>query len=301
MRSLILTVLSLLCFMESSSAQSQDTPWVGNLESLSFEFALGRGMHLAQVFDAQELRDLSKAWRVVQHIAEPMEVDEAAPALLAKWPSTPLLTFHITGRNRLDHPRLGRLILAPSTFQALEAWASSAEQAQILLGVANPFPESRLERLFAFQALSEGTWRRAKMWGPSGRLDLEGARLLKELHTAFTQIYVPSAGSHGEAWGHRIEIQGMRDKPLLFELREGARARTRPLHSVLLNHPELGPVWVSDRMREVWLELYKPTNPLRPLPQNPTSVDLSKALAPLRALAHSKPYFFVMRSKDWDP
>jgi len=205
---------------------------------LTFEFALGDRLHLGQIQDPVVLRELHAQWKVVQRIEtapapERPRLLGRQPAVLLRWGSGPTHTFRLAGRNQLHHPRWGRLILSPAWFRAVEAWASTQEDATVRLGVENPFPASRLQALRRFQGLLKSPWVQGKLQGPQGRVEAHGSAVLNPLYDAFAGMYVPNQRHAGSEWGHSLRVQTIDDQTFELELRDGSAAATRPLRSAL--------------------------------------------------------------------
>ena len=237
------------------------------LRALTFEYALGPRLHRAHVTEPKALAAMTASLRIVGRDpagAKPVQnkILGHLPVMILDMGEGQRHSFHIAGRNQLHSKRWGRVTLAPDFFQVLEAWISELEHSRVRLNVENPFPEDRLERLFAFQELDNRPWQEAEIQGPENSVHVHGPQALTALQDGYGGIYVPATSVPGESWGYEVELRTWVGDPIGFTLVDGTRCVTRPLHATLLRHETLGAVWVDDTFRDVLLDLHTPRFPV---------------------------------------
>ncbi|MEZ5974656.1 MAG: hypothetical protein R3F17_09315 [Planctomycetota bacterium] len=265
-------------------------PWSGPLQSVTVQYALGPSLHQATLRDSEPLQQCSSDLRIVGVAADAALPERGRilgrfPALLLDFGENGRHTVRITGRNQVQHPGAGRLTLAPAFFADLERWLSAVEGCPVRLGVENPFPSQRLERLRQFQNLGATPWNRARLIGPDGQLSVHDSALLENLFLAFDGLYVPGEAVAGSSWGHRVQLASYIGQGFELELLDGTKAVTQPLHSVLVRHSEFGLCWVGEGFRDAWLDLYLGPDPFAAVPAEEWREIREQSLGTLAALA----------------
>lgn len=272
----------------------------GELQALTFEYALGSRLHRAHLTAPETLAKLSAAFRIVaQSESAPEPIDAQVlghrPAMILDLGDRRRHSFHIAGRNQIHGEGWGRLTLDPAFFRGVETWISDIEQSPVFLCVENPFPEDRLERLFEFQALDDRPWQEAEIQGPKRKVLVHGSHAVRDLQVGYRGLYVPSQTTSGESWGYSVGLTSWIGEPIGFTLVDATHCATRPLHAALLRHPTLGTVWVDDGFRDALLELHTPSFPIRDLGGKGSSPGLAQVQAAAQSLVDSPPRFLVYR------
>ncbi len=279
------------CLQGRAHGQEQEDLLAGELQALTFEYALGSRLHRAYVADAKVLSKMSAALHVVSR--EPVAPKPSRSKILGHLPTMILdmgagrrHSFHIAGRNQLHHADWGRMTLGSDFFREVEAWISTIEETKVRLNVENPFPKARLQRLLAFQELDDNPWREALIRGPGHSVQVHGTFALQEFKSAYQELYVPAQSNAGEQWGYSIEMSSWLGTATKFALVDSTKCATRPLHATLLRHGTLGVVWVDDSFRDALLESHSQRFPVEDDRQAMVMQDARKAVGFLLRVSH---------------